>query len=49
MMNQKPGHRLSKLPYDGDPWAPNNLPTPEQKRTRWAKQQTRSSGPKQLK
>ena len=24
-------HRLSKLPDDGDPWAPNNLLTPEQK------------------
>ena len=23
-------HRLRKLPYDGDPWAPNNLLTPEQ-------------------
>ena len=46
-------HRLSKLPDDGDPWVPNNLLTPEQKKTpvglRWAKQQTRSSGPKQLK
>ena len=28
--------RLSKLPYDGDPWAPNNLLTPEQKKnTSW--------------
>ena len=47
-------HRLSKLPDDGDPWAPNTLLTPEQnKKTpvepRWAKQQTRSSGPNQLK
>ena len=25
-------HRMSKLPDDGDPWAPNNLPTPEQKK-----------------
>ena len=25
-------HRLSKLPDDGDPWAPNNLLTPEQKK-----------------
>ena len=24
--------RLSKLPEDGDPWAPNNLLTPEQKK-----------------
>ena len=22
-------HRLSKLPDDGDPWAPNNLLTPD--------------------
>ena len=29
-------HRLSKLPDDGDPWAPNNLLTPEQnKNTSW--------------
>ena len=29
-------HRLSKLPDDGDPWAPNNLLTPEQKKnTSW--------------
>ena len=29
-------HRLSKLPNDGDPWAPNNLLTPEQKKnTSW--------------
>ena len=33
MMNQKPGHRLGKLPDDGDPWVPNNLLTPEQKKT----------------
>ena len=25
-------HRLSKLPDDGDPQAPNNLLTPEQKK-----------------
>ena len=26
LMNQKRGlNRLSKLPDDGDPWAPNNL------------------------
>ena len=25
MMNQKRGHRFSKLPGDGDLWAPNNL------------------------
>ena len=54
LMNQKPGlNRFSKLPDDRDPWAPNNLLTPEQKKTsvgpRWAKQQTRSSGPNQLK
>ena len=24
--------RLSKLPDDGDPWAPNSLLTPEQKK-----------------
>ena len=24
-------HRLNKLPDGGDPWAPNNLLTPEQK------------------
>ena len=48
-------NRLSKLPDDGDPWAPNNLLTLEQKKKktqvepRWAKQQTRSSGPNQLK
>ena len=30
-MNQKPGLTdKSKLPDDGDPWAPNNLLTPEQ-------------------
>ena len=29
-------NRLSKLPDDGDPWAPNNLLTPEQKKnTSW--------------
>ena len=29
-------HRLSKLPDDGDPWALNNLLTPEQKKnTSW--------------
>ena len=29
-------HRLSKLPDDYDPWAPNNLLTPEQKKnTSW--------------
>ena len=29
-------HRLSKMPDDGDPWAPNNLLTPEQeKNTSW--------------
>ena len=25
-------HRFSKLPDDGDPWAPNNLLTPELKK-----------------
>ena len=25
-------HRLSKLPDDGDPWVPNNLLSPEQKK-----------------
>ena len=29
MMNQK---RCGKLPDNGDPWAPNNLLTPEQKK-----------------
>ena len=48
-------HRLSKLPDDGNPWAPNSLLTPEQTKEktpvdpRWAKQQTRSPGPNQLK
>ena len=33
MINQKTRtHRMSKLPDDGDPWAPNNLLTPEQKK-----------------
>ena len=32
MMNQNRGHRESKLPDDGSPWAPNNLLTPEQKK-----------------
>ena len=37
LMNKKTRtHRLSKLPDDGDPWAPNNLLTPEQKKnTSW--------------
>ena len=36
-MNKKRGlNRFSKLPDDGDPWAPNNLLTPEQKKnTSW--------------
>ena len=36
-MNKKTRtHRLSKLPDDGEPWAPNNLLTPEQKKnTNW--------------
>ena len=33
LMNQKRGlTRFSKLSDDGDPWAPNNLLTPEQKK-----------------
>ena len=53
-MNQKRGlNRFSKLPDDGDPWAPNNLMKPGAKakkpvEPRWAKQQTRSSGPNKL-
>ena len=37
LMNQKRGlNRFSKLPDDGDPWAPNNLLTLEQKKnTSW--------------
>ena len=37
LMNQKRGlNRFSKLPDDGDPWTPNNLLTPEQKKiTSW--------------
>ena len=37
LMIQKRGISiLSKLPDDGDPWAPNNLLTPEQKKnTSW--------------
>ena len=34
-------HRLSKLPDDGDPWAPNNLLTSEQKK----KKQLNPGGP----
>ena len=34
-------HRLSKLPDDGDRWAPNNLLTPEQKK----KHQLNPGGP----
>ena len=46
-------HKFSKLPDDGDPWAPNNLLKIRSKRKtpvepRWAKQQARSSGPNQL-
>ena len=40
-------NRFSKLPDDGDPWAPNNLLKPGAKTTveyQWTKQQTRSSG-----
>ena len=33
LMNQKRGlNRFSKLPDDGDPWALNNVLTPEQKK-----------------
>ena len=54
VMNQKRGLRFSKLPDDGDPWAPSNLVKVRSKREtpvkpRWAEQQTRSSGPNQLK
>ena len=28
MMNKRRGNRFSKLPDDGDPWAPNNLLKP---------------------
>ena len=37
LMNQKRGlNRFSKLSDDGDPWAPNNLLTPAQKKnTSW--------------
>ena len=37
IMNQKRGlNRFSKLPDDGDPWVPNNLLTPGQKKnTSW--------------
>ena len=37
LMNQKRGLKVfSKLPDDGDPWAPNYLLTPEQKKnTSW--------------
>ena len=50
MMNLK----LSKLTDDGDPWAPYNLLKIRSKRKtpvapRWAKQQTKSCGPNQLK
>ena len=47
-------HQGQSMPDDGDPWAQNNLLTPEQKKNktpvepRWAKQ-TRSSGPNQQK
>ena len=56
LMNQKRGlSRLSKLPDDEDPWAPNKLLTPEQKKnTSWtpvgqATDKNRSLGPNQLK
>ena len=33
LMNQKRGLTdFSKLPDDGDPWSPNNLLTPKQKK-----------------
>ena len=53
-MNHKRGlNRFSKLPDDGDTWAPNNklkLKTKEKHlvEPRWAKRQTRSSGPSNL-
>ena len=44
-------HRFSKLPDDGDPWATDYIrskrKTPVE--PRWSMQQTRSSGPNQLK
>ena len=54
MMNQKRGLRLHRLPDDGDPWATNNLLKVRNKgetpvEPRWARQETRSSGPNQLK
>ena len=55
LMNQKRGlNRFGKLSDDGDPWAPNNLLKPGAKEEtpvepRSAKQQTRNSGPNQLK
>ena len=45
-------HRFSKLPDDGDPWASNTKIRSKRKapvEAWWAKQETRSSGPKQLK
>ena len=57
LMNKKGGlNRFSKLPDDGDHWVQNNSLYPKQKEkkktpveARWAKQQTRSSSPNQLK
>ena len=54
LMEQKRGLRFSKLPDDGDPWAPNNLLKPGAKgktpvEPRWARQQIRSSGSNELK
>ena len=41
MMNQKRGLIIfSKLPDDRDPWAPNNLLTPEQKKKKKKKKKT---------
>ena len=40
LMNQKRGlNRFSKQPEDGDPWAPNNLHTPEQKKKKNSKEE----------
>ena len=52
LMNQKRRlNRFNELPDDGDPWVQeartNKTKTPVE--PRWAKQQTRSSGPNHLK
>ena len=47
LMNQKRGlNRFSKQPEDGDPWALNNLHTPEQKKNKKKKKKKKK---KQLK